>query len=394
MLKLAIDAGLPLITITTDDLVNVGAVISSIAQRPATPYSPTIRPTIEGGSLRYITDSDKLNMKLEYQKFSESNGVLIVVNPMSTNTAAFDAGIVTTPPALIEKFVHKYGDTDHHDGLMAALAGLSFEQVFQVSKLAMTKHGTYTPQAVQDIRRTFFGAVRGLQMLSTDFLYYSPTPALLTWLADSGRFLSEFDEPLLTPRGLIFNGPPGTGKTMGAKFLARELALPLYHLDVAGLMDKYVGESEHNLRIALRQAEQSAPCIMVIDEVEKLFSTGNDDTGVTTRMLSTILWWLQEHQAKVFTVMTTNKEAAIPPELYRPGRIDSEIKFTGLKLLEAIAFANNLTAILEERTGLKLEVWGGDNTCKQFPGGVMSQAFLTKMVIDKFKKEYIKERDS
>lgn len=353
MLKLAIDAKLPLITIYTDDVVNVGAVLAVVADQSAQPYAPTIKPKIDEGQLYYVQDSDKIDLKLEYQKFSQRKSVLVVVNPQTPNSAAFDAGVLTTPPAMIEKFVQKYGDAEHHDGLMAALAGLSFEQVFQVSTLAMTKHSQYTPRAVRDIRRTFFGTVRGLQMLSTDFLYYYPDPTITYWLKHAGRFLTEFDEPLLAPRGLLFSGPPGTGKTMGAKYIARQLDLPLYHMDIAGLMEKYVGESEKNLRIALHQAEQSAPCIIVIDEVEKLFSTGNDDTGVTSRMLSTILWWLQEHRSRVFTVMTTNKEAAIPPELYREGRIDSEVKFKKLSKEQAAGFATDYCSQLCKALGIE-----------------------------------------
>ncbi len=77
----------------------------------------------------------------------------------------------------------------------------------------------------------------------------------------------------------------------------------------------------------MKQAEQSSPCILLIDEVEKLFHTHGDDSGVTSRLLGSILWWLQEHESKVFTIMTTNKESAIPPELYRQGRIDQEVNF-------------------------------------------------------------------
>jgi hypothetical protein len=384
MLKLAIKAGLPLITVITDDVVNAGAVITAVAQQKAQPYLPSLNPKVQQGHLYYATYTDKLDMKVEYQRFSQAGSTLIVLNA-GEHAAAFDAGILVTPPSMIQKFVEKYGDEEHHDGLMAAMAGLSFEQVFQISKLAMAKHGSYTPRAVRDIRRTFFGTVRGLQMLSTDFLFYDPDPAITLWLSDSGRFLTEFDEPLLTPRGLLFNGPPGTGKTMGAKYIARQLNLPLYHLDVAGLMDKYVGESEQNLRNALRQAEQSAPCVMVVDEVEKLFSTGGDDTGVTSRLLSTILWWLQEHRAKVFTVMTTNKEAAIPPELYRPGRIDGEINFKKMPVAQAVPFAELLAAKMSERTGLEVAKFE-DN---QFPSAKMSHAAVTKFVIDRFKKAYL-----
>lgn len=387
MLKLAIKSGLPLITVVTDDVVNAGAVITAIAGQKAQPHQPNLKPNIEQGQLYYITDTDKLDLKVQYQLFSQRGSTLIVVNPIEPQSAAFDAGVLIAPPSMIEKFVQKYGDAEHHAGLMAAMAGLSFEQVFQVSKLAMTKHGQYTPRAVRDIRRTFFGTVRGLQMLATDFLYYAPDPVISDWLKREGAFLTTFDEPLLTPRGLIFTGPPGTGKTMGSKYIAKQLDLPLYHLDIAGLMEKYVGESEHNLRIALKQAEQSAPCVMVIDEVEKLFSVGGDDTGVTSRMLSTILWWLQEHHAKVFTIMTTNKETAIPPELYRAGRIDSEIKFTTMPLHVASKFEKELRT----RMGVVLDLEIPEVDYKSYGKTQVSHADVTQAVSRSAKIAYLKK---
>ena len=387
MLKLAIKSGLPLITVVTDDVVNAGAVITVVAGQQAQLHQPTLKPNIAQGQLYYIADTDKLDLKVQYQLFNQRQSTLVVINPIEKYTFGFDAGVLVAPPKMIEKFIKKYGDAEHIDGLKAAMAGLSFEQVFQISKLAMTKHGQYTPRAVRDVRRSLFNNVRGLQMLSTDFLYYMPDMTLLGWLEDSGRFLTEFDEPLLTPRGLIFNGPPGTGKTMGAKFLARSMDLPLYHLDIAGLMEKYVGESEQNLRIALKQAEQSAPCVMLIDEVEKLFSTGNDDTGVTSRMLSTILWWMQEHRAKVFTIMTTNKQTAIPPELYREGRIDSEIKFKLLGYEDALLFEKELA----KRLGKKFKLnW------KQLLGELpeeASHAKITQLVIQRAKQAYLNTKE-
>lgn len=387
MLELAIESKLPLITIQTDDTVNVGSILGVVAGKKAALWSPTLKTPIAKGSINYVLFTDKLNYKSAYQTFSDKEASLVVVNPPVAHSGAFDAGVLTTPPEMIHRFVITYGGDKHHEGLMAALAGLSYEQVFQISKMAMAKHGEYTPRAVRDIRRTFFGTVRGLQMLSTEFFFYQPAPTLQKWLSGSGRFLTEFDEPLLTPRGLLFNGPPGTGKTMGAKYLARELDLPLYHLDVASLMEKYVGESENNLRIALKQAETSAPCIMLIDEVEKLFHGGSDDSGVTSRMLSSILWWLQEHKAKVFTVMTTNKEAAIPPELYRPGRIDGEINFTTMKIVtDGFDFMARLVVKLEKETGIKL----GTFDANQFPKPEYSHAELTQFVMDRLKTNYLK----
>ena len=228
-------------------------------------------------------------------------------------------------------------------------------------------------------------------MLSTELFFYTPTPTLVEWLSSAGRFLTQFDEDLLTPRGLLFNGPPGTGKTMGAKYLARELELPLYHLDVAYLMEKYVGESENNLRVALKQAETSAPCVMLIDEVEKLFNDGSDDSGVTSRMLSSILWWLQEHKAKVLTIMTTNKESAIPPELYRPGRIDSEINFTNMELSEAVHFIGELSQKLKKETGIALSPVSTEVFFDHFKKRTVSHAEATQFTMDRLKLAYLKK---
>jgi SpoVK/Ycf46/Vps4 family AAA+-type ATPase len=146
-------------------------------------------------------------------------------------------------------------------------------------------------------------------------------------------FLHSRDERLV-PRGLLFDGPPGTGKTMAAKYLAYELAVPLYRLDVSGVKGKYVGESESSFSEALRRIESSAPCVVLLDEVEKLFA-GNDTSGVTQGILASLLWWLQEHGSRVLTVMTTNKVSTVPAELYRPGRIDEVYKFSLLESTEA-----------------------------------------------------------
>ncbi len=224
-------------------------------------------------------------------------------------------------------------------------------------------------------------------MLSTGFFYYDPAPAIQEWLKTSGSFLTKYDVPLLTPRGLLFTGPPGTGKTMAAKYLARELGLPLYLLDIAGLMEKYVGESESNLRIALNQAEQSAPCVMLIDEVEKLFHGGSDDSGVTSRMLSSILWWLQEHKAKVLTVMTTNKEADIPPELYRAGRIDSEVNFTKLDYKKANTFAGQYCDRLCEALGVEYIDYGIDFISPH------SHAEVVGAINEVVKEQYLKSQE-
>jgi SpoVK/Ycf46/Vps4 family AAA+-type ATPase len=133
------------------------------------------------------------------------------------------------------------------------------------------------------------------------------------------------------PKGVLLLGVQGAGKSMAAKAIAGSWNVPLLRLDFAVLYNKFHGESERNLREALKQAEAMAPCVLWIDEIEKgLASDGGDsDGGVSRRMLGTVLTWMAERSAKVFLVATANDVTQLPPELLRKGRMD-EIFFVDL----------------------------------------------------------------
>ncbi|MBQ9213157.1 MAG: AAA family ATPase, partial [Bacteroidales bacterium] len=83
----------------------------------------------------------------------------------------------------------------------------------------------------------------------------------------------------------------------------------------------YQGESEKNLRQAIKIAEAAAPCILWIDEIEKAF-TGVGGSEVLTRMFGYFLSWLQEKKSSVYVIATANNAANLPPELKRKGRFD------------------------------------------------------------------------
>jgi SpoVK/Ycf46/Vps4 family AAA+-type ATPase len=127
-------------------------------------------------------------------------------------------------------------------------------------------------------------------------------------------------------------GVQGCGKSLAAKVIAREWQQPLLKLDAARLYDKYIGESEKNLRRALATAESMAPVVLWIDEIEKGMAPGNGqeaDGGLSQRLFGSFLTWLQEKRSDVFVVATANDLSALPPELLRKGRFD-EIFFVDL----------------------------------------------------------------
>ena len=152
---------------------------------------------------------------------------------------------------------------------------------------------------------------------------------LKEWLKSKAQIFRRLDEAkkfgVDTPKGVLLVGMPGCGKSLAAKASARLFNVPLLRLDIGRLLGKYVGESEHNMRIALKTAESISPCILWIDEIEKAFAGINQDGGasdITKRLFGQFLTWLQEKENTVFVVATANDITAFPPEFLRKGRFD------------------------------------------------------------------------
>ena len=151
------------------------------------------------------------------------------------------------------------------------------------------------------------------------------------------RFQAGFSERarkmgLRPPRGVMLVGVQGCGKSLAAKTIAREWSLPLLRLEAGRLLDKFVGESEKNLRNTFDLAEATAPVILWIDEIEKAFagsSSSDADAGLGRRMFGSFLTWMQEKKETVFVAATANDLSKTPPELLRKGRFD-EIFFVDL----------------------------------------------------------------
>ncbi len=141
------------------------------------------------------------------------------------------------------------------------------------------------------------------------------------------------DYGLPAPKGILILGVQGCGKSLSSKAIASLWKLPLLRMDVGKIFGGIVGQSEENIRKAIRVAESTAPNIVWIDELEKGFSgtqsSGISDGGTTARVFGTFLAWLQDKTAPCFVVATANDVSALPPELLRKGRFD-EIFFVDL----------------------------------------------------------------
>ncbi len=131
------------------------------------------------------------------------------------------------------------------------------------------------------------------------------------------------------PKGVLLYGPPGTGKTLLAKAVASESNAHFLHLNGPEIMDKFYGESERKLREIFEEAQQNAPSIIFIDEIDSIAPKREETRGEVERRVVAQLLALMDGlmtRGNVIVVAATNREDALDPALRRPGRFDREIE--------------------------------------------------------------------
>ncbi|MFH1684823.1 MAG: CDC48 family AAA ATPase, partial [Candidatus Micrarchaeota archaeon] len=133
------------------------------------------------------------------------------------------------------------------------------------------------------------------------------------------------------PKGVLLYGAPGTGKTLLAKAVANESDANFYYVGGPEIISKYVGESEERLRKLFAEAQENAPSIIFIDEIDAIAPKREEVTGeVEKRMVSQLLTIMDGLKARgeVIVIGATNRPESIDPALRRPGRFDREIEIT------------------------------------------------------------------
>lgn len=349
MLKLALDTRLPMIHLTTDDLLYPREVLQHIAGTEVQAWAPNAEGTFPKQDVLF-TSADCATPQLYFQL--EAAGKSLVFLNVKQSALHFVAGPLLPPKELVKKVLASALEDQQKAGeVLPAFGGLTLKDVHEVLHLTQEWFPEVTTAAVNKIRQGYVGRMKGMVQVETSQDFYQVPYYLQGWLNDNLPFLQKPTHPRLTPRGLLFDGPPGTGKSAAAKCIANALGRPLFRIDIGAMKGKYVGDSEGNLLAALKQVDQMEPCVVLLDECEKMFGE-QSDSGVTSSMLSTLLWWMQEHRSQVFTLMTTNKKSAIPPELYREGRIDAVMDFKGLESYEeASVFVSALVEKVTAATG-------------------------------------------
>ena len=227
------------------------------------------------------------------------------------------------------------------DAIADNLRGLTEEEAERAISQALVERYALCPETIADVLEAKKALLRRSEML--EFVEVSDTLSSVGGLDNLKRFLAQrrgsWEEQarafgLDPPRGVIILGVQGCGKSMCARAIAGEWKLPLVKFDTAAVYDKYIGETEKRIQKVFQVAEGLAPCVLWIDELEKVFAgSGPDsasaDAGVSSRLLASFLSWMQDRKAPVFVAATCNNVGVLPPELIRKGRFD-ELFFVDL----------------------------------------------------------------
>jgi len=218
--------------------------------------------------------------------------------------------------------------------LTVACAGMTNQEAFDALTLSSIVYDGFNPK--------FIMAEKAKAVSKSGALTYTPSDLTVKDVGGLDQLISyinlrknsfspkavKFGCP--PPKGVLLVGPPGTGKTLIAKVTASILKRPLITLDVGAVFASLVGESEDNMRSVIRVVEALAPCVLLVDEIEKSMSTNTSsksDGGTGSRVLATLLTWMAEKKSEVYIVATANDVTKLPKELIRKGRLD-ELFFT------------------------------------------------------------------
>ena len=217
-----------------------------------------------------------------------------------------------------------------------ALRGLTTSEATRACKQALLVHNNQFSQEalsyLRQIKRDFIEQT-GIMEFTEPTTTFSDIGGLDVLIKDLTLRRLEFEvnakeAGIQSPKGSLLVGLPGTGKSLIAQSIAGEWSLPLLEFNMANILGSYVGQSEKRMREVLSVAESLAPCVLMVDEIDKALSglgSSSGDSGVTRRIIGTFLTWLNDRKSDVYVIATANDLTEISnamPEMLRKGRWD------------------------------------------------------------------------
>jgi SpoVK/Ycf46/Vps4 family AAA+-type ATPase len=268
-------------------------------------------------------------------------------------------------------------------------AGLTQSEIVQaVEKSLVLTIGRVDPQIILDEKRKslrnssaleYVAAGDGMDSVGGLATLKSWVRARASAFGPQGEAARKFGIP--APKGLLLFGVSGTGKSLVAKCIGSEWNVATIRLDYSALFDQYMGQSETNLRKALKAAEAFSPCVLWIDELDKAVpgTSASGDAGTSARVLAHLLTWMQERTAPVFVVATANSVHRLPPEIIRRGRVD-ELFFVDLPGPDAREEILSIHIAKSGRDGADFDLQKVRGLCESFSGDEIRRVVINALI--------------
>lgn len=220
-------------------------------------------------------------------------------------------------------------DNTDQSAVRAAAAGLTRYEAESAFSLSLLQRRELSPGVIWDLKAQSLKK-QGKLTLYNGNASFDQMGGLSHFKEFSSKLLeARGNDPLLYSKGLLLLGVPGAGKSQAVRCLGNLTGRRVLTLDVGALRSKYVGDTERNIREALRIADAMQPCILFVDEIEKALagvgSSGATDGGVGARVFGTLLTWLNDRTSDVFFAGTCNDIGQLiesNPEFIRAERFD------------------------------------------------------------------------
>lgn len=218
--------------------------------------------------------------------------------------------------------------TEKADEMAQEALGLTVSEARNAFALAIVENGRKQadPMVVRRERLRMIRSIVGLEVAHPASIEdVGGLGALKRWVNE--ELVPSIGDPEIRVRNALLVGPPGTGKSLACRAIASRLNYPLVRLDLAACRGMYVGQSEANIRNALRTIRALGQVVVWMDEIDSATagheSSAETEGGVTLSMVSTLLTWMQEDIGDALVLATANYPWRIPPAMTRPGRMDA-----------------------------------------------------------------------
>lgn len=303
-------------------------------------------------NLDYFLSNILIRQKLEnyFYKKDDNNLSIIVLSSTEPQTETIDhlftvihydlpnkeeySQILNECSSLLEEEKKIKTTAEDKEKILDNSKGLTLNEALGIYLESISFKNKLNPDFIQQKRVKVLKKNNSLifRDIKQEYLNMGGNEVFKTWLESIIYSFSEEAKQfgVKRPKGYIAFGVPGSGKTMSAYLTAYALNIPLIELNFSQIMGSLVGQSEKAIESALDTLNALAPCVLLLDEVEKTLggyiSSASSDSGTLSRVLGKLLTFMQDNE-NVFIVMTSNDVTKLPSELLRSGRIETQWYF-------------------------------------------------------------------